>query len=103
MPITKSAKKSLRSSLAKRAANQKTLLALEIALKKVDAKNIADVMSKIDKAAKNKLLSMSKAARIKSRISRKLKVNKPAKKSTSKTSVKAKAAPKVTKKKTSTK
>ena len=85
MPITKSAKKSLKSSLAKRAANQKTLLALEIALKKVAAKNIADVISKVDKAAKNKLLSKSKAGRIKSRISRKLKVTKPAKKSTSKT------------------
>lgn len=84
MPITKSAKKSLKSSLAKQAANQKTLLALEITLKGVSVKNIADVVSKVDKAAKNGLLSKSKASRIKSRISRRYKVAKPAKKSTSK-------------------
>lgn len=90
MPITKSAKKSLKSSLAKQAANQKTRLALEITLKGVNAKNIADAVSKVDKAAKNGLLSKSKASRIKSRISRKLKVAKPAKKSTSKPSEKAK-------------
>lgn len=98
MPITKSVKKSLKSSLAKRAANQKTRLALEITLKKVNAQNLADVISKVDKAAKNGLLSKSKSSRIKSRISRRHKVAQPAKKSTSKPIKKAKVT-KATKKK----
>ena len=83
MPITKSAKKSLRSSAAKRASNQQTLRALEIAIKKVTGKNIADVVSKIDKAAKKRVISKNKASRIKSRISKRVNVVKPAKKSTS--------------------
>lgn len=70
MPITKSAKKALRASRNKQDRNNKARLGLEIALKKVSLKNLASVVSKIDKAAKNNIISKNKAARIKSSLSK---------------------------------
>lgn len=71
MPITKSAKKSLRASINKREMNRKQEVELEKTLKKVSATNINEVVSKIDKAAKNHLISKNKAARLKSRLAKK--------------------------------
>ncbi|MGA2666675.1 MAG: 30S ribosomal protein S20 [Patescibacteria group bacterium] len=71
MPITKSAKKSLKVSEIKREHNKVLKIELEKAIKKVSASNINEVISKIDKAAKVKIISKNKAARIKSALSKK--------------------------------
>ena len=78
MPITKSAKKSLRVSLKKREMNRTQEIELEKAVKKVSASNLSadrqdinEVISKIDKAAKTHLISKNKAARMKSRLAKK--------------------------------
>jgi len=71
LPITKSAKKSLKVSRTKREQNKVQEVELGKALKKVSASNINEVISKIDKAAKNHLISKNKAARLKSRLSKK--------------------------------
>lgn len=71
MPITKSAKKSLRVSQTKRAQNKVQEVALGKTLKKVSASNVNEVISKIDKAAKNHLISKNKTARLKSRLAKK--------------------------------
>jgi len=71
LPITKSAKKSLKVSLKKRANNRVQEIELEKAVKKVSASNINEVISKIDKAAKTNLISKNKAARMKSRLAKK--------------------------------
>ena len=71
MPITKSAKKSLRVSINKRADNKKQEDDLKKTLKKVSASNVNEVISKIDKAAKTHIISKNKAARLKSRLSKK--------------------------------
>lgn len=71
MPITKSAKKSLRNSERKRERNKQQEIELEKALKSGSEKNINEVISKIDKAAKTHLISKNKAARLKSRLMKK--------------------------------
>ncbi len=71
MPITKSAKKSLRVSESKREMNKKQEIELEKALKKASVSNINEVISKIDKAAKTHLIHKNKAARLKSRLTKK--------------------------------
>lgn len=72
MPITKSAKKSLRVSQTKRAQNQTNKVVLEKALRKADVETINSVMSTIDKSAKTGLIHKNKAARLKSRLAKKL-------------------------------
>ena len=71
MPITKSAKKSLKVSLKKREMNRAQEVELGKMLKKASSSNINEVISKIDKAAKNHLISKNKAARLKSRFMKK--------------------------------
>ena len=71
MPITKSAKKSLKVSETKRAQNQKREIALAKALKLVNAKNVNEAISLIDKAAKIGIIHKNKAARLKSRLAKK--------------------------------
>lgn len=71
MPISKSAKKSLKVSLVKRDQNRKQEIVLSKALKSASEKNINEVMSKIDKAAKTGIISKNKAARFKSRLGKK--------------------------------
>jgi small subunit ribosomal protein S20 len=72
MPITKSAKKSLKSSLAKRARNEKTKKNLEINLKKVSKNSLSQTVSLIDKAVKRGLIHKNKAARVKSQLAKKI-------------------------------
>lgn len=82
MPITKSAKKSLRVSRTKREQNLKTKILLSKALKQVNDKNISETFGIVDKAAKSGVIHKNKAARIKSHLSKKFKtVSKKASKS----------------------
>lgn len=76
MPVTKTAKRALRSSKKKGKVNSAVLSTLEIAMrtakKSLTAKNIQKVFSLTDRAAKNKVIHKNKAARIKSSLSKKL-------------------------------
>lgn len=71
MPISKSAKKSLKVSRTKKAQNDQTRIQLSKALKKADAGNLSQTISIIDKAAKRGIIHANKAARLKSALSRK--------------------------------
>ena len=71
MPITKSAKKSLKVSRTKKAANDLKRVALSKALKSVDEKSVNHTISLIDKAAKTGLMHENKAARMKSQLAKK--------------------------------
>jgi len=83
MPITKSAKKALRQNIRRRERNleRKTELKsvikqykkLIVAGEKEKAKEfLSQVYKKLDKAAKVNLIKKNKAARLKSRLSKKL-------------------------------
>lgn len=71
MPLSKSAKKSYRSSERKRAHNLIWEAKIKQSLKKVDKKNVNEVICTIDKATKRNIISKNKAARLKSRIAKK--------------------------------
>ncbi len=77
MPVTKTAKRALRSSKVKRAFNDKVRKNLEIAqrlaVKKPTAKAISTVSSLADKAAKVNIIHKNKAARIKAVFSKLIK------------------------------
>ena len=90
MPITKSAKKSLKVSETKRQHNKLQKIELEKALKKASASNINEVISKIDKAAKTGIIAKNKAARMKSSLSKKFSTVKSIEKKTVKPKSKAK-------------
>lgn len=81
MPITKSAKKALRGSLVKKAANDRNKKAVKEAIKNIDklvkekkkeeAKKLLSVAySAIDKAAKKGVFKANTASRKKSRLSK---------------------------------
>lgn len=70
MPITKSAKKSLRNSQAKAKRNLVQRTNLKNALKNATSKNLSQTYSIIDKAAKRNLIHKKKAAHIKSRLAK---------------------------------
>jgi len=72
MPISKSAKKSLRVSRTKYAHNVSLRKTLKEKIKKVSEKTINVTFSLIDKAAKNNLIHPNKAARLKSRLAKKI-------------------------------
>lgn len=93
MPITKSAKKALRSSEKKRVRNEKFKTELKEVIKKTNNKNLPLAYSKIDKAVKKHLIHANKAARLKSRLAKGFAGKTDAKKATKK-------IPKKTKKKT---
>jgi small subunit ribosomal protein S20 len=75
MPITKTAKRALRSSNRKTRVNQLIISRLDLAVKKakkLKTKNlIAKAISLADQAAKKKVIHKNKAARIKSRLFKK--------------------------------
>ncbi len=85
MPVTKTAKRALRSSKRKEASNKTLVSRLEIAMrnakKSPSAKNISLATSLVDIAAKNNIFHKNKAARLKSRLS---KLNKKTSKKTPK-------------------
>ena len=68
MPITKSAKKSLRVSLRKQRQNLGYKLALKKALEKPKPAELIKIQSLIDKAAKKGIIHKNKAARLKSKL-----------------------------------
>lgn len=71
MPITKSAKKSLKVSRTKKTHNDKVKISLSKALKTTNEKNISQTISIIDKAAKRGIIHKNKAARMKSALCKK--------------------------------
>lgn len=71
MPITKSAKKSLKVSRAKKVENDAKKIQISKALKKVDAKSVNETISLIDKAVKTHVINKNKAARMKSQLAKK--------------------------------
>jgi ribosomal protein S20 len=96
MPIGKSAKKSLRKSIANRKANLTTKLKLKQIvrkfLKKPSNESLGEAYSALDKAKKTRLINRKKVARIKSNLSKKM--NGVAKTEVKKAKVKKKAATK---------
>jgi len=73
MPITKSAIKALRQSQKKRVRNLAKKKALKTAVKKTKtAKDLAKAQSQIDKIAKSGYIHKNKAARLKSRLAKKV-------------------------------
>lgn len=68
MPIIKSAIKKLRQDKKRTLLNKKYEKAYKGALKK--AKNLKEIYSKIDKAAKKRVISKKRAARLKSLASK---------------------------------
>lgn len=77
MPVTKTAKRALRSSKKKEATNKIILSKLEIAIKLAkktkSKKNIENATSLVDRAAKKKVIHANKAGNIKSSLSKILK------------------------------
>jgi len=90
LPITKSAKKSLKVSKTKQAQNKIQRVSLSKALKNTDEKNVNATISLIDKAAKKNLFHKNKAARMKSALAKKFGTP-PAGKTAAKPAAKAKA------------
>lgn len=78
MPITSSAKKALRQSLARRQRNLAQTKLLKEALKKFKKSPTGELLplayQRIDKAVKNHLLHRNKAARLKGQLAKLLKV-----------------------------
>ncbi len=74
MPVTKTAKRALRSSKRKEVVNQQIRANLEVAIriakKRKGAKNISTAISLTDRAAKRNVIHKNKAARIKSSLSK---------------------------------
>jgi len=72
MPILKASKKALRNSRAKQSRNAIQMKRLKTSLKKAEAKSVNSTMSLVDKAAKTGLIHPNKAARLKSRLAKKI-------------------------------
>lgn len=74
MPVTKTAKRALRSSAKKQSVNAIIMAKLDLAQRKAkktsNEKNILSVVSLADIAAKKKVIHKNKAARIKSRFAK---------------------------------
>ena len=73
MPKTRSAKKKVRVDLRRHRFNQRRIRKLKKAMKEVkDARSLSLAFKQIDKAAKSGVIHRNKAARLKSRLSRRL-------------------------------
>jgi len=74
MPVTKTAKRALRSSKKKETVNKFIVSHLEVAIRQArkvkTAAKIIKAVSLIDRAAKKKVIHRNKAARIKSQLSK---------------------------------
>ncbi len=74
MPVTKTAKRALRSSFKKAQVNKKTFASLEVALRMAlkgkTVEKIKKAISLADKAAKKHAIHKNKAARIKVRLTK---------------------------------
>lgn len=72
MPISASAKKSLRVALRQKAENQTMKARYKSAIKSATVETLSKSISLIDKAAKNNVINKNKAARLKSQVSKKV-------------------------------
>lgn len=72
MPITKSAIKALKQSEVRRKRNVSKKKGIKSAVKTSDLKDLPKAQSVIDKAAKTGYIHKNKAARLKSRLAKKL-------------------------------
>ncbi len=74
MPVTKTAKRALRSSKLKQLVNNKIRSRVDVAIKLAEKKptktSIKRAVSETDRAAKKGVLHKNKASRIKSRLSK---------------------------------
>ncbi len=74
MPVTKTAKRALRSSKRKANINKRNIASMEIAIRKAEkvktSKAVREAVSVVDKTAKSNLIHKNKAARIKSKLSK---------------------------------
>ncbi len=90
MPVSKTAKRALRSSKRKAVQNKLIKTRVEVAIrqakKKKTAKAVKEAISIVDKAAKKKTIHKNRAARIKSQLSRLSRLAPKAKKTTKKIS-----------------
>ena len=77
MPISKSAKKSLKVARRRTKENRLQKNALEKAIKTVTPKTLPKTISLIDKAAKTHLIHKNKASRLKSGLSTRLALGEP--------------------------
>ena len=88
MPVTKTAKRALRSSKRKELVNKHIISQLDYTIRKAKKSatesNIKNVYSMADRAAKKKVIHKNKAARIKSQASKLISKKKTAPKKTSK-------------------
>jgi small subunit ribosomal protein S20 len=88
MPVTKTAKRALRSSKKKESVNKLILSKLEasirIARKGKSAEKVNKAISLVDRAAKKRVIHKKKAARIKSQLSKLLPKTSKTKSNTSK-------------------
>jgi small subunit ribosomal protein S20 len=100
MPISRSAKKSLRKSITNRKSNltlkNKFKEVVKKFLLKPDANKAGEMQSMVDKAVKRGIIHKNKAARIKSRLSKK--IGKTAEAKVVKKAVKKKTVKKTSKK-----
>lgn len=72
MPISASAKKSLRVALRRTAENRTMKSRVKNQLKKTTVENVSSMVSLLDKAAKNHVIHKNKASRLKSRLMKRL-------------------------------
>jgi small subunit ribosomal protein S20 len=74
MPVTKTAKRALRSSRSKEVVNKLTIGKLEVAVRQArktkNSEKIIKAVSLADRAAKRKIIHKNKAARIKSQMNK---------------------------------
>ena len=105
MPISKSAKKSLRVNRRQTSLNRYRKALVKDALKNVDEQTVNKAVSMIDKAAKWNLIHQNKAARLKSQLGKKFdtKPVKTTKTAKSKVTNKTRITTKIVAKKTTTK
>lgn len=80
MPISKAAKKALRSSTKKHQQNNLFKQNFKKIIKATNVKNLDKAYSAIDKACKKHLIHRNKAARLKSRLAKKFVKVEPVKK-----------------------
>lgn len=72
MPISQSARKSLRVAERRAAENRVTKVRVKHSIKKATPETLASAYSLLDKAAKNHVMHKNKAARLKSRLAKRL-------------------------------
>lgn len=93
MPVTKTAKRALRGSIAKELVNKITIGKLEMAVRQArktkNPEKIIKAISLADRAAKRKVIHKNKAARIKSQMSKLVSKKSVTQKSPKKTKKKA--------------